>query len=77
MEEIDFLKEELDQEIIKAVTELDETMYIAMIAFAFPVQTAVNFITSKLTGTRYVLRTASIIDFLIMACVLVWFGKFE
>ena len=76
-EELEKVKEELNEEIILSVTELDEAMYVSMISFAFPVQTLMSYITAKLSGSRFVLRTSAIIDLVIFVCCVTWFYKFE
>ena len=71
------IKDELNRAIIDSVQKLDEAMYLAMISFAFPIQIIVNYIYTRLTGSRYVLRTSSILDMLIFISVGVWFWRFE
>ena len=71
------VKEHLAYEIDLAVFELEEVMYFAMISLSFPFQFLMSYIYSRYTDRNFTVRSTSIVDLIIVACVLVWFVKYE
>ena len=71
------LKEEMAKEIKLAVTELNKSMYVAMIAFSFPLQIIGQYIYSKLTKRVYYFRVVNGLDLTIFILVCVWFERFK
>ena len=76
-ESIEDIQDHLIYEIEKAVLELDEAMYIAMVSFAFPLQILMAYIYSQYTDRNFSIRRTIYIDLAIFFCVLIWFEKFE
>ena len=75
--DIDKTLHQLNHEIMLAVFELDEAMFVAMVSFSFPFQLAMAYIYSKYTNRNFVLRSTSIVDMAIFGCVVLWFEKYE
>lgn len=74
---IEEVKEHLAHEIDLTVFELEEVMLVGMISFSFPFQFLMSYIYSRYTGRNFKVRSTSIVDLMIVACIIVWFEKFE
>ena len=76
-EGLEEIKRHLAHEIELSVFELDESMFVAMISFSFPMQILMAFIFSKYTERRFIMRSSNYLDLAIFGCVVVWFEKYE
>ena len=77
LKELEKTADHMGEEIVHAVTELNEAMDIGIIALTFPLQILLGVLYSKLTKRVFRLRSSNYLDFAICACILVWFEMFE